>query len=169
MFVKINGHLRNPQKSFWKAGGLKNRLGLSMALTAPPNSPKVRVETHHWAGLDSIKLAKGKNYKIKSSERDELVKSCEELLQGKDKTLLLNNPIEGILAKLNKITGLDLYTFNRADMRDVPKPEEAENTLSFFKDPNGAGFYELNVAGFSERSSIIIPKKRVDGAGSPRD
>lgn len=144
-----------PDGLYIKAGGFINRLRRDMVLVAKPQKPKIRIENHLWYGVDSIKMASGINYKINPLDRDELVRSCKNLTKGKEQINVDDSKIGGLLEKIKSITGIEIPTRNTKD---------PENTLRFYEDPNGAGYYELDVAGFSERTSIIIPKKREDGA-----
>lgn len=146
------------ERFYFNAGGLVNRIGRDIVLTAKPQMPKIRIETHHWIGPEAIKIAKGKNFKIKPLDRDVLVKRCQTLLNGEKSVKLNDDDIYELVAKTGSLTGIEIGT------QETKKPE---NVLKFYNDPNGSGFYELNVAGFSERTSIIIPKKRHDSAAAP--
>lgn len=148
-----------PEGLYIQAGGFANRLRRDMVIAAKPQTPKIRIENHKWFGVDESKMASGMNFKIKPLDRDELVKSCDIIIDGKDRVLLNEAKICGLLDRIKKITGIEI--------RSRGSFEKSENSLSFYKDPNGTGYYELDVAGFSERTSVVIPKKRNDRPYTP--
>lgn len=132
---------------YFKAEGLKNKLGLAMALTSNPKNPKIRIEDHGWMeGLtNSFSVTQGKNYRIDTMDRDELVLECKKLLGKKDCVLLKRNKAQEFVQRVKQMVLKSMPT----DFPDASLKINREHPVDF---------YEINMKTDSFKdTSIIIP------------
>lgn len=131
---------------YWRTEGIKNRLGLAMAAVSSDKRPKIRVERRGWVlGLTGgFSYTKGKNYRIKPQEKDELVKTCEEMLEGKKNVAIEKTKAQIIAERIKVLTG-----------GQVSKAITDENYLKKDTSITDLIFYKLNIG----KTLITIPKK----------
>ena len=140
-------------KIFSRAGGIIQSMGHAFALAAHGQRPKIRVEHLLWRNDEPFVC--GRNYRVIPLERDELVKSCGDLLGKDEHAELSDGVIAGLLQRISQMTGFEI---------PISGTDKPENLLLSGNAPSGSGFYFLNVAGFSERHGILIPKPRIGSA-----